>query len=145
MYPARLDEKGRLKLPTAFQTYFSALPERKLFATSLDRRTAQVYPMSEWRDNIKFLQSHTEHARAARRVAFNAADLGSESEMDGQGRIQFSVELRRALEIENQPVHVFTYKGRLEVLPEKVYEEMKKDSGDVTADDISDLEAAGLK
>jgi MraZ protein len=49
MYPARLDDKGRVKLPTSFQQFFGALREKKLFVTSLDRRIAQIYPMVVWR------------------------------------------------------------------------------------------------
>ncbi len=36
-FPGRLDDKGRLKIPTAFAQFFNSLPERKLFLTSLDR------------------------------------------------------------------------------------------------------------
>lgn len=144
MYPARLDDKGRLKLPTAFQQFFAALREKRLFVTSLDRHTAQVYPMPAWRQNEKFFEGYREDPKIARNVAFNAADLGSEAEMDGQGRILFSPELRRELGIENQPVRLFAYRGRIEVLSEKVYEERKRQAAETAADDVSKLEAAGL-
>jgi MraZ protein len=144
MYPGRLDEKGRVKLPTSFQQYFLALREKKLFVTSLDRRIAQIYPMEVWRQNEKFFETYRDDPRVSRNVAFNAADLGSEVEMDNQGRILFSPELRRELEIENQPVHLFAYRGRIEVLSEKIYEERKKEAAMTAADDLSKLEAAGL-
>ncbi len=144
MYPGRLDEKGRVKLPTSFQQYFMALREKKLFVTSLDRRIAQIYPMEVWRQNEKFFETYRDDPKVARNVAFNAADLGSEVEMDNQGRILFSPELRRELGIENQPVHLFAYRGRIEVLSEKIYEERKKEAAMTAADDLSKLEAAGL-
>ena len=144
MYPARLDDKGRLKLPAGFQQFFAALREKKLFVTSLDRRIAQIYPMAAWRENEKFFDSYREDPRIARNIAFNAADLGSESEMDAQGRILFSPELRRELGIENQPVKLFAYKSRIEVLSEKLYEERKREAAQTAADDVSKLEAAGL-
>jgi len=144
MYPARLDDKGRVKLPAAFQQFFAALREKKLFVTSLDRRIAQIYPMAAWRENEKFFDSYREDPRIARNVAFNAADLGAESEMDAQGRILFSPELRRELGIENQPVKLFAYKGRIEVLSEKLYEERKREAAQTAADDLVKLEAAGL-
>lgn len=144
MYPARLDERGRLKLPAAFQQYFHALPDKKLFVTSLDRCTAQVYPIKAWRDNVKILQDYREDVDAARKLAFNAADLGSESEMDIQGRILFSPELRRELGIENQPVRLFAYRGRIEILTEQTYEKRKREAAEVGPNDLSKLEAAGL-
>jgi MraZ protein len=144
MYPGRLDDKGRVKLPTSFQAYFNALREKKLFVTSLDRRIAQIYPMEVWRQNEKFFDTYREDPKVARNVAFNAADLGAEAEMDGQGRILFSPELRRELGIENQPVHLFAYRGRIEVLSEAIYEVRKKEAAQTAADDVSKLEQAGL-
>jgi len=144
MYPGRLDDKGRVKLPATFQQYFAALREKKLFVTSLDRRIAQIYPMEVWRQNEKFFDSYREDVRISRNVAFNAADLGAETEMDAQGRILFSPELRRELGIENQPVRLFAYRGRIEVLSEKIYEERKREAAQTAADDVAKLEAAGL-
>lgn len=144
MYPARLDDKGRVKLPASFQQFFAALREKKLFVTSLDRRIAQIYPMAVWRENEKFFDGYRDDPRIARNVAFNAADLGSESEMDAQGRVLFSPELRRELGIENQPVKLFAYRGRIEVLSEKLYEERKREAAQTAADDVAKLEAAGL-
>jgi DNA-binding transcriptional regulator/RsmH inhibitor MraZ len=80
----------------------------------------------------------------ARKLAFNAADLGAESEMDAQGRILFSPELRRELGIENQPVRLFAYRGRIEVLTEAIYEERKREASEMSPDELSTLEAAGL-
>jgi MraZ protein len=144
MYPARIDDKGRIKLPASFQAYFSILPEKKLFVTSLDRRIGQIYPMKVWRANEKFFDTYRDDPKTARNVAFNAADLGSEAEMDGQGRILFSPELRRELGIENQPVRLFAHRGRIEVLSEKIYEERKREAAQTSVDDVTRLEAAGL-
>ena len=144
MYPARLDDKGRLKLPASFQEFFAALREKKLFVTSLDRRIAQIYPIAMWRENEKFFDSYREDPRIARNVAFNAADLGAESEMDAQGRILFPPELRRELGIEDQPVKLFAYRGRIEVLSERIYQERRQEAAQTAADDIARLEAAGL-
>src|SRR5208337_1954831 len=81
-YPGRLDDKGRLKVPTVFQEYFASLPERKLFVTSLDRRVAQIYPIRVWRTNEKVFDSYLEDLEAARHISLNAADLGADAEMD---------------------------------------------------------------
>lgn len=144
MYPGRLDDKGRVKLPATFQQYFNALREKTLFVTSMDRRIAQIYPIAVWRQNEKVFESYREDPRAARNVAFNAADLGAEVEMDSQGRVLFSPELRRELGIENAPVRLFAYRGRIEVLSEKIYEERKQQAAQNAAEDVSKLEAAGL-
>ena len=144
MYPSRLDDKGRIKMPAAFQQYIAALPEKKLFVTSLDRRIAQIYPIEVWRQNGKFFENYRENPRLAKRIAFNAADLGAEAEMDSQGRITFPPELRRELGMEDQTVRLYAYKGRIEVLSERIYDERKRDAITTEPEDVETLEAAGL-
>src|ERR1035438_959858 len=90
MYPGRLDDKGRVKLPKVFEHYLGALREKTLFVTSLDRRVAQIYPIATWRKNEEFFETPREFAKLANSVAFNAADLGAEADVDGQGRVLFS-------------------------------------------------------
>jgi DNA-binding transcriptional regulator/RsmH inhibitor MraZ len=145
MYPAKLDEKGRIKFPAVFIEYFTALPEKKLFVTSLDRRIANVYPMDVWRHNEQFFEDFVADPELAENVAFNAADLGSETEMDSQGRITFSPELRRELGIENQPVHLYAYKGHIEVLSEAIYKERRDQASLTPRQDVKKLQTAGLK
>jgi MraZ protein len=144
MYPARVDDKGRLKLPVGFQEYFAGLPEKKLFVTSLDRRIGQIYPIANWREAKKFLYGQTENSKPARRIAFNAQDLGADSEMDNQGRVLLPPEMRRELGIENQSVRLFHYKGRIEILSETIYQERKREAAGSAEADLETLEGAGL-
>src|SRR5207247_770606 len=79
---SRLDDKGRLKLPSEFQHFLNLLAEKKLFVTSLDRRIAQIYPMPAWRENEKFFETYRDNPQVAQDVAFNANDLGADADMD---------------------------------------------------------------
>jgi len=144
MYPARVDDKGRLKLPVGFQQYFAGLQEKKLFVTSLDRRIGQIYSIANWRESKKFLYSQKENSKPARRIAFNAQDLGADSEMDNQGRVLLPPEMRRELGIENQSVRLFHYKGRIEILSEAIYQERKQEAAGSAEADLETLEGAGL-
>ena len=145
MYPARLDDKGRLKLPTVFQQFFNSLPERKLFVTSLDRRIAQIYPMAIWRENEKFFETYRANPAAAQNIAFNAADLGADAEMDAQGRITFNPELRRELDLEGQELHLCAFRGRVEVLTEAHYQERKRKATQQAAENLDLLQMEGLR
>jgi len=144
MYPARVDDKGRLKLPVAFQQYLGALKEKKLFVTSLDRRIGQLYPIEIWRENKKFLLNYRDDPRASRIITFNAQDLGADSEMDSQGRVLLPPEMRRELGIENQSVRLFANLGRIEILSEALYEERKREAFESSAASQEKLERAGL-
>ena len=144
-YPARLDDKGRLKLPAQFHQFFGSLSEKKLFVTSLDRRTAQIYPISVWRENEKFFDSYRGNPKAVRNRLFTAHDLGSEAEPDAQGRITFNPELRRELDLENTPLHLYAERGHVLVLTEALYQERRRAAEVSVEDEIEDLERAGLK
>ena len=146
MYPARLDEKGRLKLPVEFQRYLAGLSEKKLFVTSLERLMATVYPIAIWRANEKLLEDFVGDPDAAERLRFTVQDLGSETEMDGQGRVQFSPELRRELGMENQPVKVYVANGAIQVMTVATYQDWRKQTEQPAAkNDLLVLKRAGFK
>ena len=144
MYPARVDDKGRLKLPVGFEKWVESLPEKKLFVTSLDRRIGQIYPIENWRKNKNFFELYRDNPKAAKHIAFNAQDLGADSEMDGQGRVLLPPEMRRELGIENATVRLFAYKGRIEILSERLYAQSRKESAESAESDQETLEIAGM-
>ncbi|MDQ2898273.1 MAG: hypothetical protein M3Y07_00560 [Acidobacteriota bacterium] len=145
MYPGRLDEKGRLKMPAPFVQYLNSLPEKKLFVTSLDRRIAQIYPIAVWRENEKFFDNYRDNPEVGQDVSFIAADLGADAEMDNQGRVLFNAELRVALDLNGQELHLYTYKGRVQVLTEALYQERKQRAAKASTGNVDLLERAGLR
>jgi len=145
MYPCRLDEKGRLKLPAEFQHFLNLLPEKKLFVTSLDRRIAQIYPMPAWRENEKFFESYRDNPQVAQDVAFNANDLGADADMDSQGRVLINTTLRKELDLQNQELHLYAYRGHIRVLTEAIYQERRQRASKTASENVDLLERAGLK
>lgn len=140
-----MDDRGRVKLPGAFQKYLEKFEDKRLFVTSLDRRIAQVYPIVLWKKTKKFLENHAADPEAAENLAFNAADLGQETEMDAQSRVLFSTDLRRELGLENQEVHLYDFGGHIEVLSKPVYEERKRAATVKPVADFTKLRQAGMK
>jgi DNA-binding transcriptional regulator/RsmH inhibitor MraZ len=140
-----MDDRGRVKLPVAFQKYLDKFENKRLFVTSLDRRIAQVYPIVLWKKTKNFLENYAEDPEAAENLAFNAADLGQETEMDAQARVLFSTDLRRELGLENQEVHLYDFGGHIEVLTTPVYEERKRAATLKPVADFTKLRRAGLK
>ena len=145
MYPARLDDKGRMKLPQTFMQYFASLREKTLFVTSLDRSIAAIYPMATWRQNEEVFSNYKDDPDSAADIIFNAMDLGAEAEMDAQGRVGFSTELRRELGLEDKPLKIFAHKGRIEILTEEIYGRRKQRASQSSEEKLRKLEAAGLK
>jgi MraZ protein len=145
IYPARVDEKGRLKLPAVFQQYLTDLGEKRVFVTSLDVRIARIYPISVWKENEILFDATTDDPEAAEDVKFIANDLGADSEIDGQGRVLVPQELRQMLSLENQPVWIECQKGRMNVYGKEVYEDRKRRAYENAADKLRTLEKKGLK
>ena len=97
IYPGRVDDKGRLKLPVDFQRYLTQTGAEKVFVTSFDERIGRIYPIPVWNENEKLLRTPNDNAPDADDLWFTANDLGGDSEMDAQGRLLMPPGLRRAL------------------------------------------------
>jgi MraZ protein len=145
MYPGRLDDKGRLKVPAVLQKYFESLPEKKLFVTSLDRRTAAIYPIAAWRTTEEFFDNYHENPQAAKVVHFTANKLGSEVEPDSQGRILFNSDLRRVLKLEGTELYLYAYRGHIEVMTDAIYQELDQTSEVEAVGSLETLQKAGLR
>jgi MraZ protein len=144
MSPVRLDERGRMKLPVSLKEYLDKFPDRKLWVTSLDRTIGRIYPLLVWRETEKFLDGLTEDPELAERLAFNAADLGDEVELDGQGRLVVPAALRKALGIEDQTVRLRVFRGYIEILSERMYSEMLAASSSTAKDDVVKATRLGM-
>jgi MraZ protein len=144
MFNGRLDDKGRLKLPVAFQDFLKTFAGGRFFVTSIDRATAQIYPISNWRENERILREYRADPKVSKNVLFNAQDLGADGEIDGQGRITFNPELRRALDMEGSGLRLYWNKGHVLVLTEAVYEARKRAAAEEAVVAAEKMEEAGL-
>ena len=145
MLTGRIDDKGRLKLPTDMVEYFKNLTEKALYVTSLDGRMGQLYRMSIWLENEKFFQTFRQKPRLAQDVGFLAAAMGSPVEMDAQGRVQLPAKLRKQLGLEEGIVHVYAYKSRIQILSEALYQEKFGTALQGGEEKVYELEAEGLQ
>lgn len=145
-YPARVDEKGRLKLPVAFQEYLTGIGETKVFATTTDLSTARLYPISAWKNNEKLLAELTDgDLEAAQSMALITNHFGADTEVDSQGRLLVHTELRRELNIENQPVYLQWYREGIVVYSKDVYDAKLKNAMSNLPDKLKQLERKGFK
>jgi len=92
--PARIDDKGRLKVPNAFRSLLESKHGRELFVTSLTGEYVRIYPMPVWLQiEEKLGQMPTTHPSKLRyldRVNY----FGQSAELDVQGRVLIPVRLR---------------------------------------------------
>lgn len=145
MHNGKLDDKGRLKLPAQIQAFLEEFPDKRYFVTSTDGITAQIYPIAAWRANEAKLTSGEIPATIARAVLFMANDLGQDTTMDSQGRINFNSELRDALGLNGSALRLYSELSHIEILPDAIYQKRKRES---LASAVASREAAegyGLK
>lgn len=141
-YPARVDEKGRLKLPVNFQQYLGNV---KLFVTSLDSRIARLYPISVWQANEKTLDEMTQDSEVAEHIRFMADHYGADSDIDAQGRVLLPTQLRRELNLENQPVWLQCAQGAVSVFSKDIYDEQRRLAQENMPDKLKVARKYGLR
>jgi MraZ protein len=94
--PARIDDKGRLKVPNAFRSLLENKYGRELFLTSVSGEYVRIYPMPVWleaEDKLgKMPSTHPSRLRFLDRVNY----YGQPGEMDTQGRVLIPVRLRES-------------------------------------------------
>ncbi len=142
---ARVDEKGRLKLPAAITQYLSALGEQKVFVTTLNGTTVRIYPISVWLQTENLLEEAAEDADIREDVAFIADHFGADSEIDPQGRVLVPTDLRRALKLENEQVFLRCFKQRIDVIGREVYEQRLAKAMEGLPEKVQALEKRGLR
>ena len=94
--PAKIDDKGRLKVPNIFRSLLEGKYGRELFLTSLSGEFVRVYPMPVWLEIEQRLgempSTHPSKLRFLDRVNY----FGQAAELDAQGRVLIPARLRDA-------------------------------------------------
>ena len=114
----RVDDKGRLKIPTGFRASFQDLHGPDVFVTSVTGESVRIYPMPVWLEVeqrlLKMPTSHPSRGKFLDRVSY----YGQTSELDAQGRIVIPQLLRDSASIVGD-VRVFGKLDYLEVWNEE--------------------------
>ncbi|MCP9494211.1 MAG: hypothetical protein MSG64_07130 [Pyrinomonadaceae bacterium MAG19_C2-C3] len=141
-YTARIDPKGRLKIPTVFRNILAKQYGSNFYITSLTGESALIYPLQEWQNiegRLALLPAMDAHRR---RFLDRANYYGQEATMDLQGRILIHPLLRRSSGIIGE-VAVLGYLTYLDVWElERFQQRMHADP--YTAEDEAALARLGI-
>jgi MraZ protein len=116
--PARIEDKGRLKVPTAFRAVIQDQQGPDVFVTSLTGECVRIYPMQVWLDIERKLSQIPDNHPARLKFLDRVNYYGQASELDGQGRIVIPQHLRESASIVGD-VRVFGRVSYLEVWNEE--------------------------
>ena len=139
--PAKVDEKGRLKVPTAF---LEALTEfgNQFYITSPTGESARIYPMKVWAEIEDKLAAVSSQNAAKRKFLKRTSYFGQTVELDAQGRLLIPAVLREAAQTKAD-VDVLGTLDYLEVMNHtRVLDELKNEP--YTSEDAKALEDLGI-
>ena len=95
-YAAKIDDKGRLKIPNAFRSLIAGQHGTELFVTSLTGEYVRIYPMPVW-TVLEEKLARVPSTHPARLKFFDRVNYyGQTSEIDAQGRVVIHSRLREA-------------------------------------------------
>ena len=138
-YPAKVDEKGRLKIPVVF---LEALKEYgdQFYITSPTGDSARIYPMKVWSEIEDKLAKLPTTNKAKRKFLMRTSYFGQSVELDGQGRVLLPSVLREKAQTKGD-VAVLGTLDYLEVISDaRAVDEMEKEPfTDEDAKELGDL------
>ncbi len=132
-HPAKVDEKGRLKLPAAFKQILDAQNVTQFYITSVDGKSAEVWPLSEWEKREKALAEFSTMDDAVQKYLNLTSYYGQQVEMDNQGRVLLPQILRGKAQLDAD-VTVFGKMVFLEVHNREIFEQNLA-ANEMTTDD----------
>jgi len=141
-YPATVDGKGRLKIPTAFKTYIEENFGPDFYITSLDGQSARIYPFTVWRDIEEKLKALPSMNKAKKRFLDRTNYWGQTAKMDSQGRVLIPSTLRESAAMRGE-VAVLGYLDYLDVWNvERYREHLEREA--FTDEDLKGLSDLGI-
>jgi MraZ protein len=113
-HAAKIDDKGRLKIPNAFRSAIEGQHGAQLFVTSVTGESVHIYPMAVWMVREEKL-ARVPSTHPARIKFFDRVNyFGQTAEFDSQGRVLIHPRLRESAGM-NGEVDVFGQYDYLEV------------------------------
>jgi MraZ protein len=140
-YPAKVDDKGRVKVPGAYLAELRELGEQ-FYITSENGDHARLYPMKFWKEIEDKLARVSSHNAAKKKFLARTNYYGQVVELDGQGRILIPAVLRESAQMKGE-VDVLGNLTFLEIWNhDRFTDEMNRNP--MTAEDEKTLDELGI-
>jgi MraZ protein len=94
--PAKIDDKGRLKVPTDFRRVIEDRYGPELFVTSVQGDSALLYPLPVWEEIEARLAAVPSTDRTKARFLERVSYFGQQARLDPQGRLLLPQILRES-------------------------------------------------
>src|SRR3972149_1465095 len=101
-HPARIDDKGRLKIPAPFKLELEQQYGEEFYVTSLESTYVRIYPMEEWNKVEQRLAESSTFNKVRRKFLDRANYYGQVVRWDKQGRILLPTLLREVADMKGE-------------------------------------------
>ena len=140
--PARIDEKGRLKIPANFRKIIEERYGPDCFITSTDGERAVVYPMAVWFDYQARLAKVPSSSVAKTKLLERVNYFGQVGTIDAQGRVLVPAVLREVAGIADDVVVIGNQDHLIVWNEDKIQKRLK--GSPLSNDDWKELELHGV-
>jgi len=140
--PAKVDEKGRLKVPNTFRRIIEESYGLDCFITSLEGERALIYPLAIWQAFQGRISKVPSTSMAKAKLLERANYFGQLGTIDAQGRLLIPSILRTVAGIDSDVV-VLGNQDHLIVWNEERIQRRLSESP-ITPDDFKELELHGV-
>jgi len=100
----KIDDKGRLKLPTGFRRQFDSDYGPEVFITSVRGTSVLIYPIQVWEEIESALAALPKTDQVKQRFLERTSYFGQEATLDKQGRVVLPPLLRESSQMEGEVV-----------------------------------------
>ena len=140
--PAKVDDKGRLKIPAGFRKVIEDKYGADCFITSTDGERALIYPMGVWYDFQGRLAKVPSTSMAKAKLLERVNYFGQVSAIDAQGRVLVPAVLRNVAGIADDVVVIGNQDHLIVWNEERIQRRMNEQP--LTAEDFKELELHGV-
>jgi MraZ protein len=140
--PARIDEKGRLKVPANFRKIIEERYGPDCFITSTDGERALVYPMPVWFDFQARMAKVPSTSVAKTKLLERVNYFGQAGTIDAQGRVLVPAVLREVAGIADDVVVIGNQDHLIVWNEDKIQKRLK--GSPLSNDDWKELELHGV-
>ena len=142
-HPARIDDKGRIKVPNGFRTLIEQQYGAELFVTSVTGEYVRLYPMAVWLEIERRLAEVPSANPSKQRFLDRVNFFGQSAAMDKQGRVVLPALLRESAAMAGE-VSVLGLQNHLAVWNQKRLQERLFKKEPFTDDDGRVLSGFGI-
>lgn len=139
---AKIDGKGRLKVPAAFRSTIEPQYGNQFFVTSLLGDSVRIYPLEVYAKLESLLSQNSKFGSRVHKLSTALNYYGQNQGMDAQGRILIHPLLRKKAGLDGE-VTCLGQQNFLEVWDHKRFEE-RMEANPLTDDDLNALAELGF-